>query len=70
MFWNKTNSKRIDDLDVEMRHIKGQLEALKLDLELYVRKLKQSKGLKPVKEELGEESDSPKNIKDSVLLPP
>jgi len=57
MFWNKTNSKKIEDLAIEMQSIKLQVTTLKLDLELYAKKLKASKGLKSVQEELGAETE-------------
>lgn len=66
MFWNKTNSKRIDDLATEMSHIRLQLQEIKLDLALYVKKLKASKGLK---DKETDEEQEPTNIKDSTLLP-
>jgi len=69
MFWNKTNSKKIDDLASEMQHIKLQVTTLKLDLELYVKKLKASKGLKSVQEEIGnEEEEKPKDIYGNMFL--
>ncbi len=70
MFWNKSNTKRIEELESELRKTRGDLAALKIDLELYVRKLKASKGFKSTQEELGDETKDPKDIKDSVLLKP
>ncbi len=63
MFFDKANTKKILDLEEEISRIKRELQALKLDLELYVRKLKASKGIKPVKEQLE------KDIYKGVLLP-
>jgi len=64
MFWNKRiKSEEYLELFKEISHLKIQLEALKLDVELYKRKLKAKKGLI---EEKDEDNDKYKN---PVLLP-
>lgn len=65
MFFDKTNTKRINDLEQDMLKIRREVEALRLDLELYAKKLKASKGLKSTKETLEESKD----FNNPILLP-
>ena len=66
MFWKKDfTSKEYLSLKEEIEDLKIQLKSLVLELELYTKKLKASKGLKDLKEE----KDDTENYKNSILLP-
>lgn len=65
MWFNRDNSKKFEELHEEIKKIKRELEAVKLDLEIYYHKLKAVKNIKPIDKEKDEEQ----NINKGVILP-
>ena len=61
LFW-KVKSKEYMRLSIEIKELSLAVKTLELELAMYVRKLKASKGIKELKEE-------PEDLKKSVLLP-
>lgn len=67
MFWNRKkllNSKEYEDLLTLINKLRIDLEYLKLELQMYVKKLRASKGIKDFEEKEKEE------FINKVLLPP
>lgn len=67
MFWKKQktlNSEEFIELKQEFQKLKVQVTSLQIDLELYVRKLKASKGLGKK-----EEDTETENYKNNVIVP-
>ena len=62
-FIKKIKSKEYQELATRIQVLEQKFKVLELDLELYVRRLKATKGL-------GKEKEKPKDIKKSVFLNP
>lgn len=65
MWFNRDNSKKFEELEEEIKKIRRELEAVKLDLQIYYHKLKAVKNIKPIDKEKDEEQ----NINKGVILP-
>lgn len=70
MFWKKKqetmlNSKEFEELFALMNRLRLDHETLKLELQLYIKKLRASKGVK----DFQEKEENPKDLYNSVLLP-
>ena len=61
--WKNRDRRNFDDLSSRVTALEQKIKVLELDLELYVRRLKVTKGLGKAKEET-------KHIKDNVFLNP
>lgn len=59
MFWKQIKSKEYIELLEKINLLSVKITSLEIDLELYVRKLKASKGLKKLEEEISEDLNNP-----------
>jgi len=64
-FIKKIKSSEYIDLSTQIQQLSIRLSSLEIELQLYVKKLRLSKGWKSLKEE---EETEPEDIKDEVLL--
>lgn len=62
MWFNRDNTKKFDEVLEDMRKLRKEFEALKLDVEIWYAKLKKVKGVKPVNEKN-------ESLNNPVLLP-
>lgn len=65
-FLKNIKSAEYTELDERLRQLNTRIASLEIDLQLYVKKLRASKGLKDLEHE---ERQTPQDLLDSVLLP-
>ena len=65
--WKKRDRKNFDDLSSRIDDLERNFKTLELDLDLYVKRLRASRGLGKFKKE---EEEKTKDIKSEVLLNP
>jgi len=63
MFWNNVNTKKVEQLEEDIKQLRKAFESLKLDVDIWYSKLKSVKNIRPV-----QQVSEQQNIKDSVLL--
>lgn len=64
MFFNRDNTKKIDECLADFQRLRKEFESLKLDVEIWYNKLKVVKNIKPVQEKANDET-----FNNNVLLP-
>lgn len=67
MFWNWINTKKVEKLEEDMKKLQKEFDSLKLDVEVYHMKLKNVKGVKPVRDE--EADAEKKDLYGGMFLP-